>query len=200
MGETPQYELSSGFTVRVKTLGPFALDPLRKKHRDTGRFTYRVETQAEGVVDFVYEPPDPPPQPPPEGDQRDWELYQAYLAHQRKRADVADAFERDSADFVMLNCFEIVAGPYTVDDDDWLDRLMPLLEDRPTGAARLLLFFKTQVFAIPFEEWAAIRGICIAPEVNLEGILDALESFRSELGRGGGTPDMGHATSGAVEP
>jgi hypothetical protein len=185
----------------VKTLGPFALDPLRARWRDPGDFTYKVQTKAEGEIDFIYDLPDPLPDPPPDGDQDTWELYQAYLAHERRRRVIAEGFERDAMNLAMLNCFDVLDGPISWDDDDWLDRLSPFLDELPESRAeRMVLFRKTQVFAIPFEEWAAIRQITIAPEVNLEGLLHALEMFRVEMGWGGAPPDMGYAASGETEP
>ena len=199
MEPNPTYMLSSGYTVRVRTLGPFALDPIRVRHQDPGPFTYKVETAAEGVVDFVYDLPDPAPLPPSEGEQGEWELYQAYRAHQRKREQIAREFERESTDFVMLNCFDIVDGPATWQDDEWLERIAPFV-DNEGDSSRRLLFRKTQVFAVPFEEWAAIRQLCVAPEVDLEGIFNALANFRADLGWRGSTRDMGPAAGGETEP
>ena len=196
-----QYRLSSGYAITVKTLGPFTLDPLRARWKDPGPFTYKVETKGEGVVDFLYDPPKTPPPPPLEGNQEEWALYQAYLAHERKRKVILEGFERDSTALVMLNCFEIVDGPGSVEDDEWLERLGPFLDAPPKSKAeRLLLFYKTQVFAIPFEEWAAIRQVCVAPEVDLESIFNALEMFRSNLGWGGAEGDLGSTAGGETEP
>ncbi len=190
MSETgePTYRLSSGYTIRVRTLGPYALDPIRDQHRDPGPYTYKVKTAAEGEVDFIYEPPKDGP-PEPGGDEYD--LYMAWQAHERRRLVIGQNFERAAREFMMLNCIDIVDGPVSVDDEDWLRRLEGRVDPPVTWADRLLLFMQTRVFAVPVEEWFGLKEMLVAPEVDMESIFNALRRFRTDLGWDGYTGSLG---------
>ena len=180
--DTGTYELSSGFTVKVKTLGPYALDPLSDRFRDPGPFTFQVKLLAGDEVTWVYEPPEA--RPDPDSDREDYELYRNWEMYQRRRGEVAAAFERARRDFVMTNCFEIVDGPVSVEDNGWVERNTSTMPAPESYSERLLLFLKTQVITT-LMEWELLAQAAIAPEVDMEGIYRAFRSFRRDLGRGG---------------
>jgi len=184
-----RYSLSSGFVVEVGTLGPHALWPIEQKYKDPGPWTYQVETKIEGIVEFIYDPPNESPDK--EKDPEGWELYQCWRSHEAKRQAIREQYVQARTLFMLLNCVTVIDGPCTVDDTEWYKRIEHMVSEPKTHSERRLLFFLTQVFAISSNEFQLITQRAVAPEVTIEGVLEALEGFRSSMG--------GDGSSGNVE-
>ena len=167
-------KLSSGFTVQVKTLGPYALDHLYDKHKDPGPIM-RVVKLAAGDVDYwPYDPPAAPPDKDTEPEE--YELYMRWLSRETKRKQIYADFIGDRRDFLLLNCVSVVDGPVDVDSDEWLGEVTVFGVVPENASERRLLFLKTQVIRTA-QEYEDIVRVALAQEVSIEDILRAMENM-----------------------
>lgn len=174
--------LSSGFTVLVKPLPPYYLDfidaqvPLKEYPKR------RLSLVSGDYVDIDYELPESMPSP---DDTEDYELYVKYKITQSENSKLEKQRDHMRSDFLLSNCVIIESGPIKVDDNDWVMRLEAAFPDYkvPTHPGkRMLAFLKSNVILLPEEKDVIVKVSCFQ-EVNLQGIIDALQGFQIAVGR-----------------
>ena len=177
-----RFELSSGFTVSVKPLPPYYLDFVEDK-LPLEKFPMRKLNLASGEsFDIDYIPPDKIPE---SSSTEEYELYLAFKSVEKKNAEIIRKRERLRSDFLLSNCVVVESGPVKFEDKDWVYRLEASLPDYKVPehpGQRLLAFLKSNVITTIKEREIIVEVACF-PEVNLQGIVDALQGFRNKVGR-----------------
>jgi len=193
---TPGYtvlKIPSGFTLKLKRLPPFIAETADNKEiEDPGPFRITVKLlqinmpEAHLEQEILYEPPTDDEGnyviPDREKDPSGWVYYKEWEAHESKRVDLVRIRGRRRWDFIMLNSIEIVDGPFSLEDQEWLEPLLYMAEEPKSIGERKLLFLKTQVI-LPSEAKDVIGFFVRTQEVTMEGLKKAFDSFWSSLRR-----------------
>lgn len=186
-------KVPSGFTLRIKRIGPYMFDGIMKDDiEDPGPFKIKVmlleKIQPPGVEqEIIYEPPRDEAnriqEPDKEQYEKAWMYFQQWKMHELMRNNII--IRRGSArfDFALINCVEVIDGPYTVADTEWFGRIEDRVSPVKSFGDRLLIFFKTQVLTSQNIK-EVLQKLLFAEEVSIEGLMKAFDSFRSEMARG----------------
>jgi hypothetical protein len=183
--------MKSGFTVRVKSLPPYYKD-LIDDTIPLPEYPTRTITLAAGdEVEWPYEPKEEHFEP----DHEDYELYVRWKAVDEDIEKLTKLRKTSRRNFLLSNCVDVVDGPYDLDDVEWVQRVEATFEDWsvPTHPGRkYLIFLMTQVITNA-EDMEMVIQLSTAAEVSMQGVLNALRSFPSDLGQGEIGEDVGHA-------
>lgn len=117
--------LSDGLPCEVDTLPLYALDHIEPK--DPGEFTYKIKTLLGEIYEQAYNLQsrldNPPTEPEPGTDDTwkltEWERYQAAIAHNRKRHELAEIRAGNVAREVMRRCLKPADRERVKTDDDY---------------------------------------------------------------------------------
>jgi hypothetical protein len=172
--------LTSGFVVRIRPLPPYSID-LIEENFPLPEYPKRKISLASGdVVDWEYKPPDIEPEE--EGEDRD--LYVLWHLTDQKRQEITKIRHRAKMNFLLSNCVDIVVGPVDIDDPVWIERVEAMYDDYKVpehSGRKRLVFIKTQVVSTP-GEMEMILQMSVAQEVSMQGIMNALQGFRNQVG------------------
>jgi len=181
--------IPSGYTIRVKRLGPYAFDPLydRKDLHDPGPMKITVKLMEKikppGVEQIIiYAPPDEIPDL--EEHPQAWLYYQQWMLHEQNRREIGLNFMRARMEFLLALAVDVLDGPNVVEDDAWFRPLSTLIEPPEDYGNRYMLFLKTQVIRSNLTA-ELIREFSVIKEVTMEGIKNALRKIRSVMEREG---------------
>ena len=176
------FELSSGFTISVQPLPPYYTDfindelPLQK-------YPKRKLTLAGGdVLEIDYKPPE---EPVDAANTEEYELYVLWHSVDASNKEIAAKRDRAKRDFLLASCVTIDDGPISVEDDSWLQNLETAFDKfaiSKHAGKRRVLFLKACVIRT-LTEYEAIIKSALYPEVTMQGITNALHSFRSDVGQ-----------------
>lgn len=171
-------KLPSGFTVTVRMLGPYALDPLADMFKDPGPVKRKVTLLAGDIEYWPYTFPEKVPDK--DNDPEEYELYMRYINRNMERQELREKFARARRDFLLLNCVTVDDGPISIEDDGWLDDLLAAGIPAPeSDGERKLLFLKTQVIRTTAGYEDIIRN-ALAQEVSMEDVLHAMDNLGVE--------------------
>ena len=190
--------LTSGYTVRVRGLGPFSFSHIADKYPILPPVTRHIELATGDDGEWPY---DPPEQEPDKEDLEEWELWvRAQSVTYTNAANKAKA-DRERVEFFKLNCVDVTKTPYpslfvwTVNVYKWLRRLFghPVLS--VPGRKRYLTFLDIEVIRST-DDWQWMQTAAYVPEVTLEGILNTASGlFRSNIrGQPAHSPDDSGST------
>jgi hypothetical protein len=174
--------LSSGFVVLVKPLPPYYLDFIDQELPLKPYPKRKLRLASGSTIDVDYQPPD---ELPKAEDKEEYELYLTYRIALQDNVKLTEQRNVIRVDFLVANCVEIISGPIEFDSIDWVNRLEAAFPDYkvPTHAGkRMLAFMKSNVILLPEERNAIVKIACFQ-EVNLQGIIDALQGFQSNMER-----------------
>lgn len=180
-----EIDLQSGFTVRVKPLPPYYKDLINDNFPLRDYPTRKIRLAAGDVVDWPYKPSEEEPSK----DDEDYDLWITWHAVDRDREDTEKQRTRARNDFLLANCVEVLEGPVDFEDDEWVYKVEAAFQEQnytvpEHPGARLLVFLKTQVITDP-TEFEVLVQLSIAPEVRMQGVLNALRGFQGDMGQGG---------------
>jgi len=173
-------DLSSGFTINVKPLPPYYNDfiedalPLVSLPKRTLHLKAGDEVQVEYI-----EPEEFPT------DAEEQELYLLYKTAVKDNEEIERKRSRTKINFLLINCIEIVDGPVQEGDSSWSDRVQQSLPGYKLPVDPGLLhvaFLKSQVITTQLE-LDTVLSICFHPEVNIQGIVNALSHFQDQISR-----------------
>lgn len=183
----------SGFTLKVKRIGPYMFDGIMKNDiEDPGPFKIKVmlleKIQPPGVEqEIIYEAPRDETgkiqEPDKEQFEKAWMYFQQWKMHELMRQNIAIRRGSVRFDFALINCVEIIDGPYTVESTEWFGRIEDRVSPVKSYGDRLLVFFKTQVLTSQAIR-QVLEKLLFAEEVTIEGLMRAFDSFRSQMARG----------------
>ena len=174
-------DLTSGFTIRVKPLPPYyndfiedalPLKPLPKR---------KLHLAAGDILDVEYIKPESFPD-----DTSEQELYVLYVTAEDENKVIEAQRQKYKMNFLINNCIEIMDGPCKIDDPEWvatLERSLPNYKVPTDPGLRYVAFVKTQVIATQIE-MDEILTSCMFPEVNMQGIINALSHFQDSIPAG----------------
>jgi hypothetical protein len=133
--------------------------------------------------DYVYVDYALPEIAPSESD-ADYDLYMKYVSVISKRQEVQLAREKARVDYLLSTCVSIVSGPIDFDDfEAWIPMVEAAFESYSVPehkGKRYLVFLKT--FVIKSVEWMElILETCLNKEVSVQGISNALHTFRYKM-------------------
>lgn len=174
--------LESGYRVKVRLTGPFVFDDLMKRYRDPPPVMRQVTLASGEIGEWPYEPP---AVPPPETDRDEYELWGRYQSRKYNIVTLSSERARAQAHFFLLDCISVLAlHPLAIAANlwRWWVSLWGGTGDSFPLRERYLSFLKTRVI-VTNQDWLAIQTAAIAKEVTMDGILDAADTFRRELGR-----------------
>jgi len=174
--------LASGYAINVKPLPPYYVDLVEDRFPFQEFPKRKIRLTSGDIINWPYEPPDTPPD---EGDP-DHDLYISWKSAEIENEVVKERRKRAKRDFLLANCIEVVSGPERLDDVGWTERVEASFDGWkvPTHPGqRLLIFIKTQV-VLHSHEMELILSLCTSPEVTMQGILNALQGFRVDVGEG----------------
>jgi hypothetical protein len=186
--------IPSEFKLRLDRIGPYIFDDLflRPDLKDIGPFMIKVilleKIQPPGIEQWVeYVPPrdDDGNLYIPDMDEfpKEWAYYHQWLAHSKKRNDIATVLEYERIQRSLLAGLHILDGPISIDDHDiWYADLEGTVPAPQSRAEWKLLFLKMVVIR-PLEAGNIIRDFMIAEEVTVEGIKAVFDRFRRQMER-----------------
>ena len=183
-------DLTSGFTIRVKPLPPYYNDfiedalPLKPLPRR------KLHLAAGDTLDVEYIKPESFPD-----DSSERELYVLYVTAEDENKAIEVQRQKYKINFLINNCIEVVDGPCKLTDPEWvaaLERSLPNYKVPVDPGLRYVAFVKTQVITTQVE-MDEILTSCMFPEVNMQGIVNALLHFPDNLP--GGIPVGGNRTA-----
>ena len=177
--------LQSGYVVFIKPLPPYYKDIVNDSIPLPDYPKRKIVLAAGDVIDWLYEP-----KPEHEAeDHEDHELWMRWqVAHETKQKG-EEIRQRARMDFLLSVCVDVLDGPngpYEEQNDEWVQRVEAMYPGYkvPTHPGlRRLVFIKTQVVN-SVDEMELILKLSTAPEVTMQGILNALQGFRDNLGQG----------------
>jgi hypothetical protein len=173
--KTVQIPLSSGFVVNIRPLPPYYADfiddalplvPLPKR-----KLTMVAET-----VEVEYIEPESFPT-----ETSEQELYLLYKTAQDKNKEIEKLREKQKMKFLLLNCLDILDGPFKIEDPKWVSRLesaLPNFHVPADPSERMVIFIKSQVITTQ-PELDEIINASLFPEVDMQGIINALSHFQN---------------------
>jgi hypothetical protein len=174
--------LSSGFTILVKPLPPYYLDFIDEQLPLQKHPNRKLKLASGETIDIEYLLPESVPE---ESNIEEYELYIAYKAAEARNVELDKLRDRMRSDFLISNCVRIIDGPIDFNSEDWVTRVEaahPNYKVPVHPGRRLLAFMKSNVILHAEERSAIVETACFQ-EVNLQGIIDALCGFQSEMGR-----------------
>ena len=174
--------LSSGFTVLVKPLPPYYLDFIDDQFPYAKYPQRKLKLAAGDILEIEYLLPD---SVPAHSNVEEYELYINYKAVEVKNVEITKMRERARIDFLLSNCVTVEDGPVKFEDKDWalkVEAAFPNYKVPEHPGKRMLAFLKSNVILQAEERSAIIETSCFQ-EVNLQGIIDALQGFQLEMGR-----------------
>lgn len=189
--------IPSEFKLRIDRLGPYVFDDLflREDLQDPGPFMIKVilleKIQPPGIEHWLeYQPPFDDDgniyEPDRKEFPKEWMYYHQWIAHTKKRNEIATNLEYERIQRSLLSGLHILDGPISIDDHDlWyadLEGTVPAPESR---AEWKLLFLKLVVIR-PMDAGDIIRDLMLAREVTIEGIKSVFDRFRREMARAAG--------------
>lgn len=177
--------LSSGFIVFVKPLPPYYKDIINETLLMPEYPCRKIDLAAGDVIDWPYEPPEEPL----EAGHEDYELYISWKSIDEERKRVEVSRKKARMDFLLVNCVNVLDGPVKFEDDEWIKRVEASFSDGDYAmpehwGKRYLVFIKSQVITT-MVEMETILQYALSPEVSMQGIINALRGFRSEMGETG---------------
>lgn len=190
--------LSSGFIVFVKPLPPYYKDIINETLPMPEYPSRKIVLSAGDIIDWPYEPPDEPL----EAGHEDYELYISWKSIDEKRERIVKLRKKARMDFLLVNCVNVLEGPIQLEDDEWVKRIEASFSDGDYSVPehwgkRYLIFIKSQVITTTVE-METILQYSLSPEVSMQGILNALHGFRSEMGETGYNSGGGQFTKKQV--
>ena len=171
-------DLTSGFTIKVKPLPPYYNDfiedalPLKPLPRR------KLHLAAGDVLDVEYIKPEAFPD-----DSAEQELYVLYVTAEDENKAIETQRQKYKINFLINNCIEVADGPCKLTDPEWvaaLERSLPNYKVPVDPGLRYVAFVKTQVITTQVE-MDEILTSCMFPEVNMQGIVNALLHFPDNL-------------------
>lgn len=177
MNEIILPDLASGFTISVKPLPPYYMDWIDDVY-PVPEYPKRQIKLMTGDTDYwPYKPPDIQPS---EDNREEYELYQRWLVADAARGDIENKRNRARRDFMLSNCVTVVAGPYTMDDPEWLENVeAPFVASKRVPmhkGYRKLLFIKTQVI-VTLDDWVRVSQTATYEEVAMSGVVAAMRGY-----------------------
>jgi hypothetical protein len=185
-------DLTSGFTIKVKPLPPYYNDFIEDALPLKPLPTRKLTLLAGDPVEVEYIKPDTFPPDPAEQ-----ELYLLYTLATDENKKLEAKRQKSKRDYLIVNCIEIVDGPYKVTDQEWVTTLESSLPGYKVPAElgmRFVVFVKTQVITTQVE-LDEIFTASMYPEVNIQGILAALSHFPDRI-QGSGLVGVNTAKAG----
>jgi len=197
--------LTSGYTVRIRGLGPFSFSHVTLKYPQLPPVVRIIELATGDTGEWPYDPPEQ--EPDREEDPEEWELWARWKSTEYENAQNKTQADRERVEFFKLNCIDVIKTPYpsllvwTVNAYKWLQRLFgrPVLS--VPGRKRYLRFLDVEVIRNA-DDWQWMQTAAYVPEVTLDGILNTASSlFRSDIrGQPAHSPDdPGSSTIGDHE-
>lgn len=187
------FTLVSGFSIVAKPLPPYYNDfiedalplvPLPKRI---------LHLKAGDTIEVEYIEPKEFPEEPEEQ-----ELYLRYKTAVKENEVIEKQRGRTKINFLLTNCIEIVSGPIEESDMAWKNKIQQSLPNYtlPTDVGMLhVAFIKSQVITTQ-TELDAVLTACFYPEVNIQGIVNALSHFQDKIS-GSRVVGVDKATTGA---
>jgi len=174
--------LSSGFTVLVKPLPPYYLDFIDDQFPFLKYPQRKLKLAAGDIIEIEYLLPDAVPN---NSNAEEYELYITYKTVESKNVEILKVRERARTDFLLSNCVIIEDGPIKFEDNDWVMRVeaaFPNYKVPEHPGKRMLAFLKSNVILTSEERATLVQTSCYQ-EVDLQGIIDALQGFQVKMGR-----------------
>lgn len=172
--------LSSGFTVLVKPMPPYYLDFLDDEFPFLEYPKRKLVLVSGDTIDLEYTPPD---HIPDKSNSEEYELYFSYKSVEARNLEISKLRERARSDFLLSNCVSIDSGPVNFEDTEWVVKLEAAFTDYKVPAhagKRMLAFLKSNVILKVEERDVIVQTACFQ-EVNLQGIIDALQGFQTKM-------------------
>jgi hypothetical protein len=166
----------------VKPLPPYYLDFIDDQFPFLKPTQRKLKLAAGDILEIEYLPPDVVPN---KSNAEEYELYLSYKTVELKNAEILKIRERARIDFLLSNCVVIEDGPVKFEDKDWVIRVeaaFPNYKVPEHLGKRMLAFLKSNVILHAEERSTIVETSCFQ-EVNLQGIIDALQGFQLEMGR-----------------
>jgi hypothetical protein len=173
-----QFTLVSGFSIIAKPLPPYYNDfiedalpliPLPKR---------TLHLKAGDSIDVEYlEPAEFP------SDTDEQELYLRYKTAVSDNITIESQRKRAKMNYLINTCIEIVSGPIEESDMAWKNKIQQSLPNYvlPTDPGLLhVAFVKSQVITTQLE-LDSVLSACFYPEVNIQGIVNALSHFQDKI-------------------
>ena len=144
----PISTLSDGKPYQIlRPLGLFELDPIGPDI--PGPYRYSILTYTGQVFEAEYQPGQAPPIKPDEAEPepgspawhqlREWDTYQAYLAHETTRSQAIEQWLNNCAGHILTNCLDEATRLRLVEPQDWqavyTAAMVPRLTMEDIGAA-----------------------------------------------------------------
>jgi len=168
------HELQSGFSVRITMLPPYHMDFVEEALPLEKHPVIYFRNVAGDDFQLEYKPPKNPPDP---SEEEDYTLYMRWHYVEERNVEIMKERVKARRDFLLCNCVHVVAGPYDLDDDDWVMELEGSLDKYGYGipthpGAKRLAFIKSKVVT-SLEDWEYIKARVVFIEVTFEGIIAA---------------------------
>jgi hypothetical protein len=173
-----QFTLTSGFTIVVKPLPPYYNDFIEDALPLVELPKRKLHLKAGDSIDVEYIEPKEFPT-----DIDEQELYLRYKTAVKDNELIDKQRARTKINFLLTNCIDVVSGPIEEMDYAWKDRIALSLPNYklPVDPAMLhIAFIKSQVITTQVE-LDAVLSACFYPEVNIQGIINALGHFQDKV-------------------
>lgn len=176
-----QYNTQNGYKLEINPLPPYYLDFIDAMY-PLKEYPMRMHRNEAGdVFGFPYEPPDKPIAE----DHKDYDLYVTWLAVDYHNTKMETLRKKARPDFLLATCVDVLDGRYSIDDTEWEGRLQEVFGSDyhlPHGkVGRLLPFLKSEVIRTQLDKDMIIQS-AMYPEVEMQGIANALHMFQDTLG------------------
>lgn len=173
-----QFTLSSGFVIVVKPLPPYYNDFIEDALPFVAlpRRILHLKSGDEIEVEYIE-----PKEFPEETDEQ--ELYLRYKTAIKANEEIEKQRGRTKINFLLNNCIDVVSGPVEEGSVFWKAKLQQSLPNYklPDDPGLLhVAYIKSQVITTQ-KELDAVLTACFYPEVDIQGIINALAHFQHKI-------------------
>lgn len=176
-----RYTTSNNYLIEINPLPPFYMDFIEAVYPLKEYPNRIVKNVAGDILELEYKPLQEHSDP----EHAYYDLWITWTAVDEHNARMKDLRNKARIDFLLVSCVDVLEGRYTLESTEWSDKLVSIFGDDyhvpHAKRDRLLLFLKYEVIRTLTDKEFILQS-AMYPEVNMQGIVDALHTFQNPLG------------------